>query len=875
MGEVYRARDSRLDREVAVKVLPRHLSSNPELRQRFEREARTASSLNHPHICTIHDVGHHEGTDYLVMEFIEGETLAATVERGPLAVSEALRYAIQLADALDKAHRRGLIHRDLKPGNVMITKEGAKLMDFGLAKATGGPAAGSPMTAAATMSSPLTAEGTIVGTFQYMAPEQLEGGEATSRSDIFSFGTVLYEMLSGARPFIGRTQASLAASILKESPRPLTAIQPMTPPALERLVATCMEKDPDERRQTMHDVLLELRWIAEGGSQAGVPAPMAARRRSRERTAWLVAAAMAAAAIAIAVFMLTRSQAGAPAGPLSGAVHVVIGPPPGMSFDLRKGAVAISRDGSRVAFVTRNEEGERHMWVRRLDRPEALRLEGTEGAASPFWSPDGRSIAFFAGGRLKRIGEGGGAPDTICPADGLFPSGTWAPDGTIIFSPGSGGAILGVSSGGGRPEEITSFSRAEGEFSHRNPVMLPDGRHFLYNIRSGAREGNSLAVASLDGGEKRILMELDSNVALDPQGWILFWRDEALRAQRFDPGRLELIGDALPVAPGVRYEPDRGYAQFSISANGILAYHSGEGTTARSRLVLYDRDGSERGFVGPPGNFYAPRFSHDGRRVAVDNSGIENNGDVWIYEVGRPGAQRLSSDGADQSDPSWSPDDRKLAYFDAGHGAGSVDIVDLSRQSEPAILDGDGATLSPDDWHPDGKRILIEITRRGTADQKDLGLLDVESGQVTPWLDTGFEESTGVFSPDGRWVAYQSNDSGRLEVYLQPFPGPGARAQISAAGGAAPRWRGDGREIFYVSPDGRIMAAEVETAAGPEVRVARELFRTEIRFAGEDHFDVSADGRTFVVNSTVDNTTADPMALVLNWTAILEGGRER
>jgi Tol biopolymer transport system component len=259
----------------------------------------------------------------------------------------------------------------------------------------------------------------------------------------------------------------------------------------------------------------------------------------------------------------------------------------------------------------------------------------------------------------------------------------------------------------------------------------------------------------------------------------------------------------------------------------------------------------------------------------VDNSGIENNGDVWIYEVGRTGAQRLSSDGADQSDPSWSPDDRKLAYFDAGHGAGSVDIVDLSRQSEPAILDGDGATLSPDDWHPDGKRILVEITRRGTADQKDLGLLDVESGQVTPWLDTGFEESTGVFSPDGRWVAYQSNDSGRLEVYLQPFPGPGARAQISAAGGAAPRWRGDGREIFYVSPDGRIMAAEVETAAGPEVRVARELFRTEIRFAGEDHFDVSADGRTFVVNSTVDNTTADPMALVLNWTAILEGGRER
>jgi len=861
MGEVYRARDTRLDRDVAVKVLPQHLSGNPDLRARFEREARTASSLNHPSICTLFDMGHQDGIAFLVMELLEGETLAVKLERGPIAVQESLRHAIHLADALDRAHRRGLIHRDLKPGNIMITKEGAKLMDFGLAKASVDAPSALPMTTAPTMTSPLTAEGTLVGTFQYMAPEQLEGGEATARSDIFSFGAVLYEMLSGRRPFEGKTQASLAAAILKETPRPLSALQPMAPPALERLVATCMEKDPDERRQSMHDVLLELRWISEGGSQAGVAPVFSSRRKSRERLAWMAAAAgliLAAAAIALTLSRASSTRAG--------LLHVELAAPDGVQFDYRRGPMAISPDGSRIAFAGRDADGKRRLWVRPLDRPDAMPLEGTQNASYPFWSPDGRSIAFFADGKLKRIAAEGGAADTLCAIEGRVSGGSWGSGGTILFAAGGRETIKKISAGGGEPEEVTAIGSGNADFSHRNPVFLPDGRHFLYNIRSGGDQGNSLAAASLDGGAPKVLMEMNSNAAWAPPGYLIFWRDEALRAQKFDPDTLELGGEPFSIAQGIRFDPDMGVAHFSVSYNGVIASQRGSGSTARTRLLLFDRSGKEIGAIGPPGNFYSPRFSSDGRRVAVDNSGIENNGDIWVYEVGRQGALRLTSDPADESVPVWSPHDKQLAFVTSASGRETVRAIDMARPGDSsALLESDDGNV-PLDWSKDGSRLLVNRTPVASGGQSDLWVLDIETGKAKPWLATGFNEDLATFSPDGRWVAFASNESGRIEVYVQPFSGPGARKQVSADGGSVPRWRADGREIFYVAPDARLMSVRVDASSDFETSAPEPLFSTEIRgTAWGSYFDVTADGQTFVVASLTGSASTQPMSVILGW----------
>jgi serine/threonine protein kinase len=497
MGEVYKARDTRLERTVAVKVLPEHLTANEDLRQRFEREAKTISQISHPHICALYDVGREGDRDYLVMEYLEGETLAARLDKGALPAEQLLRYGIEIADALDKAHRLGIVHRDLKPGNVMLTKSGVKLLDFGLAKAVQPAASVSALTSMPTETPALTAEGTILGTFQYMAPEQLEARDTDARTDIFAFGAVVYEMATGQKAFSGRSRASLIGAILKDEPPPISAVQPMTPPALDRVVKTCLAKDPEDRWQTARDVVLELGWIAEG-SQAGTTPPAVAARRSRERVAWILSALLA---IALALTLVLPYLGRARTSSEGRAVRLSVLPPEKGRF--MPGTIALSPDGTRLAFVAADADGRSLLWIRSLDALEARALPGTERAYAPFWSPDGRFLAFFAEGKLKRVEASGGPPQILSNLTGTLSAGTvgrggtWNREGVILFAPNPGGPLVRIADTGGAPAPVTKLDVSRQENSHRWPVFLPDGRRFLYFARSRLKENHAIFVGSL------------------------------------------------------------------------------------------------------------------------------------------------------------------------------------------------------------------------------------------------------------------------------------------------------------------------------------------------------------------------------------------
>ncbi|MGH9316719.1 MAG: protein kinase domain-containing protein, partial [Thermoanaerobaculia bacterium] len=629
----YKAKDTRLDREVAVKVLPAHLSSSEEMRQRFEREARAISQLSHPHICALYDVGSHEGTEYLVMELLEGETLAARIVKGPLPIEQLLRYGIEMADALDKAHRQGIVHRDLKPGNVMLTKSGVKLLDFGLAKALPSPPGrgqGEGLTSLPTMAGgqALTQEGTILGTFQYMAPEQLEGKDADARTDIFAFGATLYEMATGKKAFSGTSQASLISAIMKEDPSPISAVEPASPAALDRVVKTCLAKDPEERWQNAADIKRELKWVAEG-SQAGVSGPSATRRKNRARLSWgLTAVAVLLAAAAIVRY--DRRSAGF-TRPMRSSIDL-----PEKSA-LR--AAALSPDGSRLVFVARDSSGKNLLWIRPLDSLAVQPLPGTENPSFPFWSPDSRFIGFFADGKLKKINASGGPPQTLFDAP-VNRGGTWNREGVILFTPVAEGPLYRVSASGGLPTPVTRLDPSRGETSHRWPFFLPDGQHFLYLVASfgGPKEKTGIYVGSLDSKEEKLLVRANSSVAYAPsfakasEGYLLFFRERNLLAQPFDAKGLRITGDPFPVAEEIQYFPQVYSALFSVSENGVLLYQA-RSASGGSQLVWFDRNGKQIGSLGAPGDQANPRISPDGKRVALDIIDPQTrNMDIWIYE---------------------------------------------------------------------------------------------------------------------------------------------------------------------------------------------------------------------------------------------------
>ena len=862
MGEVYKAKDTRLERTVAVKVLPARFSENAEFRQRFEREAKTISQLSHPHICTLHDVGNHDGVEYLVMEFLEGQTLTECLAKGPLPLEQVLRYGIEIADALEKAHRQGIVHRDLKPGNVMITKSGVKLVDFGLAKLAAPAAKGvvSSFSVLPTQAGEnLTAEGTILGTFQYMAPEQLEGQEADARTDIFALGLLLYETATGRKAFTGRSQASLIAAIIHTQPDAISSVQPMTPPALDRVVKTCLAKDPDDRFQTAHDAKLQLQWIAEGGSAVGLPAPVAAKRKSREKLAWAlvpVAALAAAAATAFVIGLRTEPPR---------TVRSTLLPPEKSAFAFDQGPMALSPDGRRMAFVA-TSSGTNMLWVRPLDAMSAQPLAGTEGASYPFWSPDNRFLGFFAGGKLKKIEASGGPPQTLAEAS-VGRGGTWNREGVILFTPSSRDSIYRVSSAGGEATPVTKLDVEASQFSHRWPLFLPDGRRFLYLAQASltTNEKNRIYAASLDGGAPKLLFSGNTNVVYAPRH-LLFQRDRTLLAQPFDVKTLRFTEEAFPVAENVSFFPSFASAVFTASDTGLIAYQAGSGG-GLTQLTWLDRAGKPVGTVGVPGLFASPRLAHDGRRLAVGTEDSQGLADVWIFDLERNTPTRFTFDPNADLSPVWSPDDSRVVF-----SASRKNPADLYQKNSAGAASEEPLVASntfkvPLDWSPDGRVLLFQTNDPKRRSIWDLWTYSVGDRKATPFLQTPFNEVTARFSPDGRWIAYASNESGKEEVYVVPFPGPGGKWQVSTAGGRVPIWTRGGREIVYEAPADEIMAVEVSTDPTFRAGVPRVLFKTRLKPPPGRQFDVTPDGERFLVNLRPGDQMSDPITLVLNWAA--------
>jgi Tol biopolymer transport system component len=862
MGEVYRARDTRLDRIVAVKVLPTHLADRSELRERFEREARTIAGLNHPHICTLHDIGQQDGTDFLVLEYLEGETLAQRLAKGPLPLEQVLQYAIEISDALDKAHRKGVTHRDLKPGNIMLTKSGTKLLDFGLAKlkqeAAPPNASLSDLTTAA---DPLTAQGTFLGTMQYMAPEQVEGKEVDARTDMFAFGAVVYEMATGKRAFEGKTQASLIAKILEIDPPPISSLQPMTPPGLDRAVRKCLAKEPERRWQTASDVCDELQWIGEGGSQAAearTAAPKGIRFLGRAAPILVPGALLLGAAIAgLAVWNLKPT----PSQPVT---RTVINLPPGQKLaGLDAGtAVAISPDGTHLAYVG-TQGGTQQLYLRAMDNPEATPIPGTEGGVNPFFSPDGLWVGFFTGGTLKKVSVNGGPALSLGVASN--PAGaSWSSQGIIAFAPTTVSVLQQVSDAGGAPQPLTRLRG--GEITHHWPGFLPGGRALLFATSGNAASWTNpvVAVQPIGAGERRDLIEGATEPSYAPSGHLVYAQGGSLMAVPFDPQRLTAKGAAVPVVEGVLQSPTTGAAQYSFSGTGSLVYVSGGIQAPERKLVWVNRNGAEELLAAEAHAYVVPRLSPDGRTLAV--SITDKEAQIWQYNFSRETLTRMTFEGNDNLVPVWTPDGKRIAFNSNREGSNSILWQLADGSGGPERLTASEYLRAPSSWSPDGQ--LLAFFEVNPATQRDIWVLRMSDRKAQPFLRTQFDEAVPRFSPDGHWLAYISNESGRYEVYVQPYPGPGGKWQISTEGGSEPVWNPNGRELFYRSGD-KMMAVDISTQSGFVAGKSRMLFERRYERASfpSSNYDVSPDGQRFLMLKSVEQAEATPTQInvVLNW----------
>ena len=860
MGEVYLAEDTRLKRKVALKLLPAELTANRDRLRRFEQEARAASALNHPNIITIHEIGESGQWHYLATELIDGETLRQRLNQGRIEFSAALDIALQIGSALVAAHKAGIVHRDVKPENIMLRSDGlVKVLDFGLAKLTESSTSGLSSNAP-TRAQVNTETGMVMGTARYMSPEQARGQKVDARTDIFSFGVVFYEMITGRAPFEGETASDVLAAILKSEPPPLVDGAHEVPRELEHIVSRALRKDPERRYQVVKDLLLDLEDLEQRPSELSVPA-----KRPLPHLVWLTATALllvATLALAIAYFRSVPVEVR--------AVRSFILPPEKSSFnftDTNAGSLSISPDGRRLTFVAPTAEGKYLLWVRSLDAVSAQALAGTEGAYYPFWSPDSRFIGFFADGKLKKIEAAGGPTVTLSDAP-LARGGTWNRDGVIIFTPDSAGALQQVSAAGGVVSAVTKLDEARGELTHRWPYFLPDGQHFLYLRRSitVSESETAIYVASLASKESKLLLRANSNVAY-AEGYLLFLREGTLMAQAFDAKRLETVGDAFPIAVGVQSEPSMARGVFAVSENGVLAYQTGSARSG-SQLAWFDRNGKQLNVLGDVADYDYPQLSPDGKRLALTIVDPQNgNQDIWLYEVARGLRTRFTVDPADERSPVWSPDGSRIVF--SSKRKGHFDLYQRSFRgvgNDELLLESD-LEKHPNSWSPDGQFLLyLSVDPKTKA---DLWVLPLGGDRKPfPFLQTEFNEFNGQFSPDGRWIAYTSDESGGNQIYVAPFPGPGAKQQISTSGGRQPRWRGDGKEIFYLTRDHKLMAAEVNgQGASLVVGAVQPLFDVHESGMG---YAATTDGQRFLVNTTVEQKASAPITLVQNWTADLK-----
>ena len=862
MGEVYLGTDTRLDRSVAIKV------SSREFNDRFEREARAISTLNHPNICTLHDVG----PNYLVMEHIEGETLSKIIGRGPLPLDKALSCAVQIVDALAAAHAKGVIHRDLKPGNIIITKHGVKVLDFGLAKLSAERLSSDSASSIDTMTEPITRAGAVLGTLYYMSPEQVEGKETDERSDIFSFGVVFYEMITGQRPFNGDTQAAVLASVLKEPPPPMSTWQPAVPRQLERVVRKCLEKKPDDRWQSARDLkptleLIDLDAPGTSISSASASVPIPLQTPSRRKWLWPT--------LAGALLVILAAAAGAlwlkPSAP-SRATRFEVTLPEGVTFSQY---VSVSPDGHKLVF---NATGEKAgLWIRDLDTLQWRQLTGTEGSSSPFWSPDSRFLGFSVNNELKKIEVAGGPPQTLCTSPNTVGTGAWSKDNVIVFGGKPNGPLRRVSAAGGIPTEVTFIDSKRGENYHLIPTFLPDGNHFVYTI-SGSPAVTGVYVGSLDvkpaeQSKERILITTLGAPYVD--GNIFFLREGTLMAQPFDAGKLQLRGEPVPIAEHVGAELSAGY--FAVSPTGVLAYRTGATVTAGLQHTWFDREGKATGTFGEPNNDSGVRLSPDGTRAAERDASQQIRGDIWLLDFARGVRTRLTFRQNLGSNPVWSPDGSRIA-FSAGDSPDTIYEKSASGAGEEKeLLKKPGEFMVPSSWSHDG-RFLLYTVPNAPKTLADLWVLPLEGDRKPALLlGTQFNEGNASFSPDGRWVAYVSSESGRNEIYVRPFVASGpsgpslgeGKWQVSKDGGNNPRWRTDGKEIIFIL-NLAVMSVDVNGGgAGFQMGTPKQLFKAP----ANNGWDVTGDGKRFMMivpPSQGTPTTATPITVVLNWQADLK-----
>jgi serine/threonine protein kinase/Tol biopolymer transport system component len=869
MGEVYRARDIRLDREVAIKVLPPDVAKEADRLRRFEQEARAASALNHPNILTLYDIGAHDGAPYIVSELLEGCELREHLNDGPLPVRRAIDYALQITAGLAVAHDKGIVHRDLKPENLFVTNDGrVKILDFGLAKLK--PKLGPSIDSEAQTMKPLTHPGMVMGTAGYMSPEQVRGLEVDQRSDIFSFGLILYEMLAGERAFIGLTVADLMTAILKEEPLEFSATNEQVSPALDRIMRRCLEKKPEQRFHSAHDLGLALEVVATPNTSASVQTNLAPALQTadtpkrggwRDYLGWIVAGiCVLIAALALGIPWFNRAP------PAAQAVRFKILPPDMTSF--AEISFALSPDGRMLVFCAADSNGKRMLYLRPLNSFSAQPLLGTEGAAAPFWSPDSRSIAFYSEKKLKRVEVSGGSPQMVCAAENAG-GGSWNRAGDIIIAPTGGGVLYRVPANGGAPITLTTLDQSRGEESHWLPQFLPDGDHFLYYASCRQTGQSGIYVSALSDNTTRPVLNTDFS-AVYAAGHLLFVKNGALMGQSFDDRAVKLSGEPFLIAEQVRtffIVP-----HLSVAENGTLAYQSGG--TQTPQLVWFDRHGKQIGTVGEAADYSNPSLAPDEKRIAVCIRDAKTKvRDIWLFDLMRGAKSRFTFDPAEDLNPTWSTDGSRIFFSSSRKGPRDLYQKRVDAADDEEIIYASSDIKNVEAISPDG-RFLLYNTNPGSNDhstKNDLWFMPMDGERIPkPYLKTQFNEDQADISPDGRWIAYRSDESGREEIYVATFPQIGGKWQISSGGGDEPRWRRDGKELFFTVGDRKVMSAEVKTnSAAFETSVPTILFETQLGNLGRNRYVVTGDGRRFLVSARLDDP-ALPINIVLNWTAELK-----